>query len=328
MSETPLVSIIVPVYNAAAFLPNTLGAFMGQTYQNAEFVLIDDGSKDASGQICDEFAARDSRFKVIHKKNCGVAAARNTGLEHAKGDLIGFVDSDDVIKDSYIRELVDNMIATDSDISIARSVIRAPEHWMEFEPGSENPEILLFDATQAVQNALISRYYVPGCWGCLIRREVAEGIRFDEELFLDEDLFYILRAMVRARQVCYTKNALYNYISHTSGISRGKFNERHVTLYAATDRITEFLEQNSDYPKVKPYLDSHIVTMNYIQIRRMRYDPEAQKKYGPVSQKQIRKHLNIHNLKYLNNYAKVCAILSAIHYKLYLTASRMLSTKK
>ena len=328
MSSKPLVSIIVPVYNSEKFLAATLDAFVGQTWQEAEFILIDDGSADVSGRICDEYAAKDSRFRVVHKVNCGVAAARNTGLEIAKGQLIGFVDSDDIVKNTYIQELADNMAAAGADISICRHFISTPENAGHFPPCDPEGELLYFNATQSVQNALIDRYYGGGCWGCLIKRSLVENIRFDRELFLDEDLFFILQAMVRAERVCYTKNPLYNYISHSSGITRGKFNERHLTLYTATERMTAFLEANSEYGAVKPYLDAHIITMNFIQIRRMRNDKQAQKKYGPVSQKIIRKHLNRQSLTFLNNYAKVCGILSAIHYKLYLLASRLLSKSK
>lgn len=328
MCDKPFVSIIVPVYNSEEYLTATLDAFAAQTYPEVEFLLIDDGSVDASGRLCDEYAARDGRFRVIHKANGGVSSARNTGLEMAKGQLIGFVDSDDIIKNTYIQQLAENMASAGADISICRNFISKPENGGNFPPSPAESELLLFTATQSIQNALIDRYYGGGCWGCLIKRSLVENVRFDRELFLDEDLFFILQAMVQAKRICYTKNQMYNYISHSNGISRGKFSERHLTLYPALERITAFLKANSDFDEIEPYLDAHIVTMNYLQLRRMRYDKQAQKKYGRISQKNIRSHLNWRSIRFLGNYARVCAILSAVHYRLYILASRLMSRSK
>ena len=97
-SISDLISIIIPVYNVAVYLPRCLDSILAQTYKNLEIILVDDGSKDNSGKVCDEYALKDSRIKVIHQKNQGVSVARNAGLRIAKGDYIGFVDSDDYIE--------------------------------------------------------------------------------------------------------------------------------------------------------------------------------------------------------------------------------------
>lgn len=105
MTSTPVVSIIVPVYNTEKFLHRCIDSILAQTYTDFELLLIDDGSKDSSGTICDEYAAQDTRVRVFHKENGGVSSARKMGVENAKGSWIGFVDSDDEISSSYFKDL-------------------------------------------------------------------------------------------------------------------------------------------------------------------------------------------------------------------------------
>ena len=98
MNETPLISVIVPVYRVEKYLDRCLQSIAGQTYRNLEIILVDDGSPDSSGAICDAWAAKDSRIRVIHKKNAGAGAARNTGLDVATGEIISMIDSDDYLE--------------------------------------------------------------------------------------------------------------------------------------------------------------------------------------------------------------------------------------
>ena len=103
--SNPLVSVIIPVYNVEKYLRRCLDSVLAQTYTNFEAILVDDGSTDDSGAICDEYAARDNRFVVIHKQNEGVSIARLTAFEHSKGEFITFIDSDDSINFNYIDHL-------------------------------------------------------------------------------------------------------------------------------------------------------------------------------------------------------------------------------
>ena len=102
----PQISVIVPVYNAEKYLHRCIDSILAQTFSDFELLLIDDGSKDNSGRICDEYAAKDSRIRVFHKKNGGVSSARNMGLDNAKGDWITFVDSDDWVKQDYLYSMI------------------------------------------------------------------------------------------------------------------------------------------------------------------------------------------------------------------------------
>ena len=112
----PLISIIVPVYNVEKYLSKCIDSIINQTYKNIEIILIDDGSTDSSGAICDKYALVDSRIHVLHIENSGVSNARNVGLNHATGDYIGFVDSDDYIEPNMYELLLEELIADDVDV--------------------------------------------------------------------------------------------------------------------------------------------------------------------------------------------------------------------
>ena len=112
----PLITIIVPVYNSEKTLHRCVDSILDQTYQNFEILLINDGSKDHSGDICDEYAKSDTRVRVFHKENKGVSAARNTGLDNAKGAWVSFVDSDDWISSEYLNVLYKEAIVTNADV--------------------------------------------------------------------------------------------------------------------------------------------------------------------------------------------------------------------
>ena len=116
MECNPLISIIIPVYNVEKYLSECIESVINQTYKNLEIILVNDGSTDSCPQICEEYAAKDNRIKVIHKKNGGLSDARNIGLKQATGALISFVDSDDLLSLDFCQRLLDALIESDADI--------------------------------------------------------------------------------------------------------------------------------------------------------------------------------------------------------------------
>ena len=118
IKEKDLISVVIPIYNVQEFLPKCIDSVINQTYDNLEIILVDDGSPDDSGYICDKYKAKDSRIKVIHKKNGGLSDARNVGIENSNGKYICFVDSDDIIHKDFIKCQYENIVKTRSDISV------------------------------------------------------------------------------------------------------------------------------------------------------------------------------------------------------------------
>ena len=119
-TSEPLISIIVPVYNAEKYLPYCIKSILGQSYRNLEVILVDDGAKDSSPQICDSYAAKDSRIKVIHQENGGIGKAQNAGLDAAHGDYIAFADNDDILDRCNIELLLHALLDSGADMSKAR----------------------------------------------------------------------------------------------------------------------------------------------------------------------------------------------------------------
>ncbi|KGP76772.1 hypothetical protein JT05_02885, partial [Desulfosporosinus sp. Tol-M] len=183
----PKISIILPVYNVAPYLRECLDSIQEQTYKDFETILIDDGSTDGSGQICDWYDSKYKRFKVIHKSNGGVSSARNMGLDMAQGEYIGFIDPDDFISPDFYELLLDTLESSGSDISISgMKVINQDGTPMQF------PEIFRATISGRIEGAEIIKAYargkiMPGLVDKLYRRTCFDRVRMPLNISLLED---------------------------------------------------------------------------------------------------------------------------------------------
>ncbi len=228
-----LISIIVPVYNVENYIRECIDSILAQTISSFELILVDDGSKDASGRICDEYAALDSRIRVIHKENGGLSSARNSGLEEAKGKYICFIDSDDSVRADYLERLNGAIKKEKADLVVCD--IEAPRlatASLSFDGSVRMPvekaRLWLYDQT--------SREYVlmVVAWNKMYAKELLDGIRYPEGR-LHEDEFMIGRVLSRARVVSFIPDKLYVYRDNTSGITSdtNRFNLRHFDVIDA-----------------------------------------------------------------------------------------------
>lgn len=239
-----LVSVIVPVYNAEKYIHRCVDSILAQTYTNLEIILVDDGSPDNCPAICDEYAKKDSRIKVIHKENGGVSSARNAGLEIFCGDYLTFVDSDDFIGKNFIKNLVDNM---DEEIGIVISKFKfiSPdlEEIKRERRGSDNTTVLInkdFDFTENTFNGEI---------GCkLYRKSVISKLSFSEDIYLGEDTVFNAKAFCNSHAVRYIPDSSYYYIQYAESLSHGKLNKRKITLLSAWEQAMKtFPEDSTSY---------------------------------------------------------------------------------
>ena len=214
-----LISIIVPVYNVEKYLEKCIESIVNQTYQNLEILLIDDGSTDCSGKICDEYAQKDKRIKVIHKENGGVSSARNKGLAEATGEYIGFVDGDDYI-DKNMYEIMLKEIKKDTiEFVMCDFNIVNPKDEME-EIDLERYPIEVMRKVKSIEKF----YPSSEVWRCLFMREQLKNVKFDEDMNIAEDLKFICHYILTncKNNSIFIKRKLYYYVRRENSITETK----------------------------------------------------------------------------------------------------------
>lgn len=213
-------SIIVPVYQVEAHIDECITSILDQTFRDFELILVDDGSLDRCPAICDVYAQKDSRIRVIHQKNQGLSAARNTGLQAARGDYIGFVDSDDFIEASMYEKLLDNLEREKADISVCGRY----KVWGDKKIQEQKSNVYkVMDSAQALalMNTNVLGYFDVAAWDKIYKRSCFKGIEFPEGK-LCEDWFVMYKLFFNARRIVYDSIPLYNYRQRTGSITHGK----------------------------------------------------------------------------------------------------------
>lgn len=244
-----MISVLVPVYNVEKYLRRCLDSILEQTYTDFEIVLVNDGSTDQSGALCDVYAAEHDCIRVIHQKNAGLAEVRNVSVAAARGEYIAFVDSDDVIEPTYLEVLLRDLQQTGADISICSwselsdEGVRTELTWDHKEKGFQ-----VWTTQQAVENLLYQNGIDNNTWGKLYTREVLKDIVFPTGKVY-EDIATTYQMMLKAKRVCYRPEALYLYTSNTSGISQSAFTVRRMDLIDMAEKM--YLDIEKRFPEYR-----------------------------------------------------------------------------
>jgi glycosyltransferase involved in cell wall biosynthesis len=225
-----LISVIIPAYNIENYIAGTLDSVLAQTYRNLQIIVVNDGSKDGTGNVIDEYAKVDSRIKVIHKENGGVTSARLRGLAEADGQYIGFVDGDDYIEPDMYERLMENMNIHQADISHCGYQMVFPTGRVDYYHNTG--KLLLQKEDQGCADILDGSVMEPGLWNKLYRKELFEGLTdwMDLTIRINEDLlmnFYLFR---KVRLAVFEDVCAYHYVlrpgsAATSGISEHKLKD-------------------------------------------------------------------------------------------------------
>lgn len=247
--ERRVVSIIVPVYKVEPYLCRCLDSIVGQTYRDLEIILVDDGSPDNCGAICDEYAARDKRLRVIHKENGGVASARNAGLDIATGDYIGWVDSDDWVEPDMFQTMLTAAETHKADIVICGRIESYPDH--SISVGWRKTEVL--DQKQAMAQMVEDDVVKSYLWDKLWQRRLFEGIRFSD-LEVYEDMAVMVPLFSRAERVACVPDALYHYEHRETSLSTDPPLKNRMDFYAVIERRREELEK--EFPALAQRLET------------------------------------------------------------------------
>ncbi len=247
MSVEPKISIIVPVYKVEPYLRKCLDSIVNQTYRNLQIILVDDGSPDNCGKICDEYAARDRRIEVIHQENGGVSAARNAGLNLADGDYIGWVDSDDWIEPGMYGYLLENALKYGADIAVCsrferyknKSVRRG---WSKLEVLNREQALEMLLENDCMQNYL---------WDKLWRKDLFADIVFPEGKTY-EDISIMHKLFIKARCVVCLPDVGYNYFQRADSIVSDVSLQGRLNHYAAAKN--RYDEMIVDWPQFENLL--------------------------------------------------------------------------
>lgn len=251
MNVLPCISVIVPVYNVENYLDKCIDSLLSQTYQNLQIILVDDGSKDCSGRMCDDWAKKDSRIQVIHQENRGLSGARNTGIAAATGEFIMFVDSDDVLSPDLCKTLYD--IIDGAQISICNPVHIFPDIPWHF---TSSDHVTSFDTQEAIRTMWYQTSFLPSAWGKLFRRALFENHRFTEgRLFEDIDLMHEI--FWEATTIRYCDACLYGYVHRENSITTTAFGTRDLDILLVAEKLTAFV---SDKPQLQHAARAYTVT--------------------------------------------------------------------
>ncbi len=244
--EDILVSVIVPVYNVEKYLTQCIDSFIAQTYKNIEIILVDDGSTDRSGEICDEFKQKDSRIIVIHKENGGISSARNKALDIAKGEYICFVDSDDFVHPRYVEILLG--AALDNDCRIAQcSFIHFISDKRLGEKSEEAPGRVSVRKGTEVCGAI----YAPGgvistvVWTKIYHKSIWKKRRFPSGK-IHEDLFVTFEILYECERVAIIDQKLYYYRKTPDSVTNMALDMRRLQYFEAMDRHLSFYKSKGD----------------------------------------------------------------------------------
>lgn len=246
MRQDRLISIIVPLYNVETYLSWCLDSIMAQTYKNFELILVNDGSTDGSGRICDEYASKDQRIKVIHQENSGPSIARNVALDLMTGEYVTFIDSDDVVHHRYLEVLLENMLNYGADIS-AVTFSRVSE-FGKLGEADFSGKVATYNPIKAIKRILYQKDLENSAWGKLYKSQLFENVRFPESIYY-EDLAIFYKVYEKARKIVFEQVGLYGYRKRPSSIM-GNFSLKRADVLDVTDDFVKHIEQNN--PQLLP----------------------------------------------------------------------------
>lgn len=287
------IGVIVPVYNVEAYLRRCIESILDQTYQDYELILIDDGSSDQSGVICDEYAGKSDKIRIIHQKNKGLSAARNRGIEENRNEYITFIDSDDYIEKRYLETMWKALSEQDADLVISGMIIVREGKKVT----RQGKAVSIVKSTtgvvtreEAYQYMLDRKQALLFACGKLYHKKLFQEIRYPEgEIF--EDVKVICRLIERAERIVYTSYAGYFYVQRKDSITHGIVSQEYMILLENENYFWSFIRKH--YPNIEALAKRKYFKSCFYLIERMASGSQFEKEC-----RQLRKII-LKNWKYL-----------------------------
>ena len=237
--NSPLVSIIVPVYNVANYIGECLDSLLNQTYRNIEIILINDGSSDESEKICKEYLVNDPRIKYVYQDNAGLSMARNRGIDLATGEYLTFVDSDDYIKDYMIEVMIKAIANTGAEIALAKMT----EFEKLFFDDTVIPNPVEMNSEKVLKAIFKEKHITTSASAKIYKKELWKDVKYPQDKIF-EDYYTIYKLIDKASKCVFVNNYVYYYRPNPSGIMKTKFDKRKLQYFDATEEIIDYMKNN------------------------------------------------------------------------------------
>lgn len=311
------ISVIVPAYNVEEYIIDCVESICNQSYKNLEIIIIDDGSTDATGEICDAFD--DSRIKVIHQKNQGFSGARNTGILEARGEYLAFVDSDDYIKPDMLEKLVS--IMGDKEVSFAACAVE----YLRCDSGlpvysGATDEIKQLDYKESVD--YLCDIYLFNVWNKLYRHDLVENIYFDLGVVC-EDVGYIRKVFKQLKKTAYIDSPLYVYRIKRPRSSGMSFDDRKLPALEEYEKFIGYLKQKGYGDKCTEIRFHQLAMIKSLYYETEDYDNDNRKKMMTLYKKNVLKdRVLIKKVRYCIPFLLIPGLMRKKYRKMYFSKMR------
>ena len=281
------ISVIVPVYNVEQYLERCVDSIISQTYTNLEIILVNDGSTDNSGKLCDELAKKDERIRVIHKENGGLSDARNRGIDEAESDLVGFIDSDDYIDSDMYEVLLKNLNNTDADLSMC-ALYDVYNNTPEAQVA--NKETWELSSEQAIKMVMEAKILSVTAVNKLYRKSLFTDLKFEVGK-IAEDAFIMIKLLDKCEKIVATNEKKYYYVHRENSITTQKFSTKFLNVIEAYEQNSNIISEK--YPKLKDVAQTRMNWAYFYVLDRLLLDDN-------YNDKELENKL----ISYLKNYRK------------------------
>lgn len=309
-----LISVIVPIYNVEKYIKKCVDSIIKQTYKNIEIILVDDGSPDECGKICDEYSIKDSRIIVVHKANGGLSDARNVGIDKANGKYICFIDSDDYIDDNYI-ELLYNAIK-ENNVEISQCGIKKITEDEVFIENIGYKENNVKNSKQMLKDLYITNWENIVVWNKMYLRELFNDIRFPKGK-IHEDEYTTYKILYKVNNVAIINDFLYNYRQNEKSIMGKTFNIKRLDILEGLKQRIEFFKESNEEELYELSIALYLQKIRECYINLKKYMNESKNIEKKLLNEYYLYSKNIFKYKKIRIKSKIKTIIFWISPKLY-----------
>lgn len=309
-----LISVIVPIYNVEKYLARCIDSIINQTYKNLEIILVDDGSPDDCPKLCDDYAEKDGRIKVVHKKNGGLSDARNAGMAIATGEYISFIDSDDYVFEDFFETLLNTMLKENSDIAEC-SVVKFYED-NHFDDFSDDLSVKTYETQDALSALIGENPFHQHVWNKLYKTELVKDIPYAVGK-LNEDEFWTYQVFGKAQKISKVNKTMYFYFQRNSSIMGVDFNIRRLDALEGKSNRQKYIEKNFPELSVQSKIDLYGSCMfAYQSVLKFMSGSDKKKAIGIIKKYKKSCNLSFDEINTINNSSRKYFMLAKFNFYL------------